>query len=191
MKRLLVLSIWFPATLITLIISFSFYHYRYQLLKEKISKSEKIYQIATFLPRVLGLATDSTSQSVQYYLNRYQSPMRGTGESLVQAAREFEVDPFLILAIAQCETNLGKKSPEGCYNPFGLGIYGQKKICFTSWEESYQLMAKTLRKKYLDQGLTTPEQIMEKYCPVSLEEKDGHWAKCVNRFKKEAESINL
>ena len=49
-------------------------------------------------------------------------------------------------------------------------------------------MAKTLKEKYLDIGLVTPEEIMTKYCPRSLE-NGGSWARCVNRFKKEAQSF--
>jgi len=191
MKRLLTLIIWFPATLITVGFSLSFYAYRYRFLKEKISHCETAYQIYSFLPKVLGFSIDTDGEKVRRYLNKYKSPMRESSQSLIQAAKDYSVDPFLLVAIAQCETNLGKKSPQDCYNPFGLGIYGKKKVCFPHWEESYQLMAKTIRKKYLDQGLTTPEQIMERYCPVSIEKKDGHWAKCVNRFKKEVENIDL
>ena len=112
--------------------------------------------------------------------------MKERAQILVKWAKEYNVDPFLILAIAQCETNLGKKSPENCFNAFGLGIYGDKKLCFENWDEGFRFIAKTLRHKYHDQGLNTPEEIMTKYCPASIEKADGHWAKCVNRFREEA-----
>lgn len=117
--------------------------------------------------------------------------MIGTEENLVRISGKYGLDPFLIVAIAQCETNLGKKSPPGCNNPFGLGVYGKKKICFETWKQSYEVMSKTLRKRYFDQGLTTPEQIMTKYVPVSIEKADGHWAKCVNRILKDIKKTNL
>lgn len=194
MKKLLMIFIWLPASLITLIASLSFYIYRYQYFTAQVKNSnysETAHQLYNFFPKVLGFSIDIKYEKVRRYLEKYKSPMRGTSQALVEAADIYDIDPFLIVAIAQCETNLGKKSPEDCFNPFGLGIYGKKKTCFENWEESYQTMAKTLRKKYFDLGLTTPEEIMEKYCPVSIEKSDGHWAKCVNRFKKDVEKIDL
>lgn len=194
MKKLLLLAIWFPATILTLTGSLVFYHYRLNFLKEKINSSQllaEIYQNYSFLPRVLGFSYDPRLEKISAYLKKYHSPMEKDSQQLVESAYKYEIDPFLMVAIAQCETNLGKKSPPDCYNPFGLGVYGKKRLCFENWEQSFELMAKTLRKKYHDYGLVTPEEIMEKYCPTSIEKSDGHWAKCVNRFKKEVENISL
>jgi len=194
MKRLLTLFIWFPAALLTIFISFLFYIYRLQDLYQQTQQIKSINAFTRFLPSVLGLSAtpeDNTTESVKKYLNKYKSPMKESTPALVQWAREYDVDPFLILAIAQCETNLGKKSPENCFNAFGLGIYGDKKLCFEDWDDGFRFMAKTLRQKYHDQDLYTPEEIMEKYCPTSIEKSDGHWAKCVNRFHEEASNIGL
>ena len=202
MKRLLTAIFWLPVCLITIIGSIIFYNYRSEFLLKQTYALQNIKNAANsgilkLLPNVLGLsvasakANDQAIKIIHQYYKKYKSPMRGTAEALVEICRENDIDPFLIVAIAQCETNLGKKSPEDCYNPFGLGIYGKKKICFDSWEQSYQTMVKTLRKRYFDKGLTTPEQIMVKYCPASIEKADGHWAKCVNRFIKEVRDISL
>lgn len=202
MRRLLTAIFWLPACLATIALSIVFYNYRAEFLLKQVQAVENIKKAASLeifksLPSVLGFsvasakANDQAINIVRQYYKKYKSPMRGTAKALVETCREYNIDPFLIVAIAQCETNLGKKSPEDCYNPFGLGVYAKKKICFDSWEQSYQTMVKTLRKRYFDQGLTTPEQIMTKYCPASIEKADGHWAKCVNRFKKEVENINL
>lgn len=209
MKRLLLVILWLPITLLTLIMSLYFFAYHTQSLKNEVLAKEKLNQIAySDLMTILGEATQSAAiqesakiindtkvKIISQYLKKYQSPMLENSQALVNSANNYNIDPFLIVAIAQCETNLGKKSPEGCYNPFGLGIYSQKMLCFNNWEESFELMAKILRNKYHNQGLNTPEDIMIKYCPNSLE-KDGQWAKCVSHFiedlkKMEAESKSL
>ncbi len=188
MKKLLMLLIWFPSALVTLTISLIFYSYRYAYLQKKSQLNLGGFNI---FAQVLGFSYDLEEEKVKAYLTKYHSPMKSSAGSLVKSAKSYQIDPFLIVAIAQCETNLGKKSPPDCYNPFGLGIYGKRTICFNNWEESFELMAKTLRKKYFDYGLDTPEKIMEKYCPASIENADGHWAKCVIRFKTEAENTIL
>lgn len=196
MKRLLLVFFWLPATLTTISVSLIFFNYRWKAGVKQIEAAlnlEKLVpgKIYSALPEVLGLSTlDPTKNTIQEYLNKYRSPMRDTAKALAQTAQEFEVDPFLMLAIAQCETNLGRKSPEGCYNPFGLGIYGKRRLCFEDWEGSYFTMAKTLKTKYLDQGMRTPEEIMEKYCPASIEKAGGSWAKCVNRFYTQIQELH-
>ena len=202
MRRLLTAILWLPACIITIGVSILFYNYRSEFLLEQNQVKEKIKgisnsQISTSIQKVLGLsvasakANDPAIETVRQYYKKYKSPMRGTAEALVLTCREYDIDPFLIVAIAQCETNLGRKSPEDCYNPFGLGIYAKKRLCFDDWEQSYGTMVRTLRKRYLDQGLITPEEIMTKYNPTSILKADGHWAKCVNRFKKEIENTTL
>lgn len=194
MNKLLALIIWFPATILTLLGSFLFFQYRLNFLKQKLASThqlEKIYDYYGFIPKVLGFSYDIRVEKIYRYLQKYHSPMLKHTQDLVMLADQYQVDPFLIVAIAQCETNLGKKSPEDCFNAFGLGIYGDKKACFDNWPHNLEAMSKTLRTKYLDYGLVTPEQIMEKYCPASIEKSDGHWAKCVNKFKADVENISL
>jgi hypothetical protein len=194
MKKLLILVIWFPATILTLAASLLFYQYRLRFVSQNLWNThllQKNYHSYGFIPQVLGFSYDIRVEKIYRYLQKYRSPMTKNSQDLVSLADQYQVDPFLIVAISQCETNLGKKSPPDCFNAFGLGIYGDKKVCFDSWPQNLEAMAKTLRTKYLDYGLVAPEQIMEKYCPASIEKADGHWAKCVNKFKTEAENINL
>ena len=97
---------------------------------------------------------------------------------LLQASNKYNVDYKLIVAIAQCESNLCKKSPEDSYNCWG---FENGDTHFLSWEQAFDQVAKTLKERYIDLGLTTPEQIMPKYAPPSVE-KGGPWAKCAKQF---------
>ena len=49
-----------------------------------------------------------------------------------------------------------------------------------------ETVAKTLKTKYIDIGLDTPEKIMAKYTPPSLK-IGGPWAKGVNQFMTDLE----
>lgn len=139
------------------------------------------------LPKVLGAFTglvesaDAIPEMTCQYLKKRNSPMYPHCVSFTEIFNSYNIDPLLGLAIAECESNLGKKMPADCYNPFGLGIHSRGTLCFNSWEEGFEAEAKFLRKRYFAQGITQPEEIMVTYTPPALE-KGGSWAKCVNHF---------
>lgn len=135
---------------------------------------------------VLGVFTtqDARPIIIEGYLEKYQSPLAPHSQALLEAADKYKVDPWLIVAIAQCESNLCKRSPPGSFNCWGFENGATK---FLSWEQALDQVAKTLKENYLDFGLDTPEKMMPKYAPPSVE-KGGPWAKCVNQFMKELET---
>ncbi|MGI5827393.1 MAG: hypothetical protein ACOX6V_00030 [Patescibacteria group bacterium] len=196
MKKLLVVCIWLPVTLLTLVFTLGYtltYNTRVQVTSsetETVTLSTIPYKFYTSLPKVLGAKTinafyvssqDVIPELVYNYLKKHKSPMLSTSNDLVMAARKYDLDPLFLVAVAQCESNLGKKMPENCHNPFGWGIHSRGTLCFDTWQEGYQTVAKGLRDKYFDKGLENPEDIMAKYTPPALE-KNGSWAKCVNHF---------
>lgn len=124
---------------------------------------------------------DARPLLVKNYLEKYKSPLLPYADYIVQISDKYGLDHGLILAIAQCESNVCKKIPEGSYNCWGFGN-GESR--FTSWERAIEIVAKTLKENYIDEGLVTPDLIMPKYVPPSVE-KGGPWAKCVNKFLKE------
>jgi hypothetical protein len=198
MKRLLLVCLWLPSSLLLVLYSFSYY---LTLSREELSRvdtsiqlkksiSAVPYKMYASLPNVLGAKTvdayyiesqDIIPDLVYDYFKKYKSPMLESSSNLVEIARKYEIDPLLLVAIAQCESNLGKKMPPDCHNPFGWGIHSKGTLCFTTWEEGYEAISKGLRSNYFDKGRSKPEDIMEMYTPASLE-KGGSWAKCVSKF---------
>lgn len=146
-------------------------------------------QLFAALPRQAGevkgevLGADARPVIIEKYLQKYNSPFSQYAVQLLAAAEEYNVDYRLIVAIAQCESNLCKKSPRGSFNCWG---FENGETRFLSWEQAFNQVAKTLRERYLDVGLTTPEQIMPKYAPPSVA-KGGPWAKCVSQFIEDLE----
>lgn len=127
---------------------------------------------------------DARGKIVEDFFLNYKSPLVGFGDSFIKIADQYTLDYRLLPAIAMQESNGGKKVIDNSYNPFGYGIYGDLIIRFGSWEEAIERVGRSLREDYLDKGLLTPEQIMTKYTPPSLE-KDGAWAKSVSSFMEE------
>lgn len=115
---------------------------------------------------------------IQKYLEKYKSPLLPYADYIFQVSQEYGLDHGIIIAIAQCESNVCKRIPEGSYNCWGFENGATR---FNSWEHAIRRVAQTLKERYYDYGLITPDQIMPKYAPPSVE-KGGPWARCVNRF---------
>ncbi len=127
------------------------------------------------------ISSDARSELINNFMAKYKSPMGGIGEAVVENADENGIPFWIVPAIAQCESNLGKRVPHGSNNAWGWGVYGDKVTSFATWEEGIEKVSKGLGKNYLGEGLNTPEKIMKKYTPSS----NGSWAHCVNEFLKE------
>ncbi|MFC1790285.1 hypothetical protein ACFLZP_02265 [Patescibacteria group bacterium] len=157
---------------------------------QKLSFQKNTNHVYASLPKNSGQinntvqADDARPIIIERYLEKYHSTMKPYPEiarHIVQTSDQNGLDWRLLVAIAQQESNLGKKMPPGCNNAWGYGIHSRGTLCFQSWEEGITTVARGLKKKYLDQGLDTPEKIMAKYTPHS----SGSWASGVDQFLKE------
>lgn len=152
-----------------------------------LSATTAVYEAAdTNSSSVSGqaVATDGRAVAIRNYLRQYSSPLEPHAQELVEIGDKHGVDPNLLVAIAQQESNLCKKMPANSYNCWGFGIYGNKVTRFPSYPEAIDTVAKTLRKKYIDQGLDTPEEIMRRYTPPSVD-IGGPWAMGIRQFLEE------
>ncbi len=195
MRKLLLLGIWFPTTALTLFLAISSLYFLdhvkagemllTQQAKEIAFKNQ--YEFYAALPQVLGSftsavqAADARPEIIRQYLQGFNSPLTPYADLIVQLSDQYGLDFRLIVSIAQCESNLCKRIPDGSYNCWG---FGNGETRFLSWEQALQRVAQTLKEDYIDQGLTTPQLIMPKYVPPSVA-KGGPWARCVSQFMDE------
>lgn len=196
MKKLLIFLSWYFTCNLTLILAVvalfvsSTKNGSELLLKiDQEMTSKNTYQMYAALPTVLGEFTQSveTGDSRPVIINDYlKKRNKAIGSEytdfIIKTAREYEIDPYLIIAIAECESNLGEKIPAGSNNPFGYGIpTGSKRGTeFETWEHAIEAEAKLI-KRFADKGMVTPEEMGPIYAPPSVE-NDGSWAKCVRFF---------
>jgi len=197
MKSLLKVVLWFPATILCLVFTINIYSQLTTtkgmngLVRQELTDFKN--QPITFaaLPKVAfeiktALAKeDARPMLIDRYLVHYKSPMAGMGDYIVKISDRFDVDPYLIVAIAQQESNLGKIMPPNCHNAWGWGIHSAGTLCFDSWNEGINTFVSGLSEKYLAYGLRTPEEIMTRYNATS---PGGAWAKGVNQFLAELQS---
>lgn len=190
MKKAFLIFVSLAFTPLTLWVSlFAFNQITQAKTPSKVQSFQASGQYYAALPEtqgeVLGMVVEEDARPViiQKYLEQYDSPLLPYAQDLLQASEKYNVDYKLIVAIAQCESNLCKKSPAGSFNCWG---FENGETRFLSWQQAFDQVAKTLKERYIDMGLTTPEQIMPKYAPPSVE-KGGPWAKCVTQFMEDLE----
>jgi len=189
MKKFIASLSWVFVTCFTLFLSLSAYTHLASIPKKSFrpkvteAKNDTIASQAV-LPEVLGAFTYSVTSSdaipeiIKKYLKRYDSPLLPYADFLVKTAREYNMDPRLLIAIAQQESNLCKKIPDDSHNCWGWGIHSQGTLKFPSYKEAIEAVTKGISEKYLGRGLTTPEDIMGIYTPLSR----GSWASGVQQF---------
>lgn len=196
-KKTILVALFFIITPLTIgasIFSLELISTNTQETEPVITKS--IYEMPTYgaqvyasLPDPVGgvdagpIKADGRVEMIRQYLEEYNSPISDKAEFIVSTSEKYGLDYRLLVAIAQQESNLCKKIPEGTYNCWGWGIHSQGTLAFRSYEEAIEAVAKGLKENYLDIGLTTPQEIMSKYTPLS----NGSWAHGVELFLSQME----
>ncbi|HOR02249.1 MAG TPA: hypothetical protein PKZ92_03260 [Candidatus Woesebacteria bacterium] len=127
---------------------------------------------------------DARPVIIRKYLEKYKSPLAPYSDLIYQISNDYGFEYYWIVAIAQQESNLCKKIPEGSHNCWGYGIHKRGTLKFENYELAIKSYANYLKREYFDKGLNTPELIMKKYCPGS----NGSWAKGVWQFINEMEN---
>lgn len=185
-KKFFLIPLYFaaiPLVLITLVLSSLFIHQQNSDSKGKtsisLSTSTPKYQAVpeeSTKSKVTVDADDARVKSLEEFFKRYNSPLFGHAQTIVAEADKHHLDYRFIPAIAMQESTLCKKIIKNSFNCWGFGIYGKKVTKFTSYDEAIKTVTATLAKKYIAQGLNSPEEIMSKYTPSS----NGSWADAVS-----------
>lgn len=154
------------------------------VLESEIEKSENQVPIAQEV--ILPIVYDGMNiEELGAKLNRsLKSTLSGYGQAFASLSIEYEVDPYVALAIvlhetgcysgkcstltSQCNNIGGMKGSPGC----GGGPYKR----FSSLEEGMEAFIKNLSKNYYKKGLTTVERIGKKYA------ESNTWATKVNYY---------
>nr|DAP15046.1 MAG TPA: Mannosyl-glycoprotein endo-beta-N-acetylglucosaminidase [Bacteriophage sp.] len=139
-------------------------------LEERDSDSNVVYvdseNSGEYTTREHGESGGSTEGQEGYF---------GSIESrIVEACNRYGIDSSIVLAIARLETgNFTSYAYLVGNNPGGMSV-NEVPIVYGSIEEGVEAMVSNLAHNYFAIGLTTPELIGQKYCPVN-----PNWANMV------------
>ena len=126
-------------------------------------------------------ATSPGAAQIDAYLRQKNSAMAGVGAALESLARQYNLDPRLIVAISGAETTFGKHvcALNNAWNWFHKGSCPPS--TFVSYEEGLEHVTKFMRRSYLNKGYTTVPLIAKKYCTSGCD----HWVPLVTEFQQE------
>ena len=123
---------------------------------------------------------DLRAEQLHAVLTKYNSPMVGLEDVLIETAEKYNLDWTLLAAIAGTESSFAKRMPANCINPYGWGIYGDNKLCFESLQASIEGVAAGLASKY---NISSLESIARTYNSVSTEGWTKHTRFFMNKIK--------
>jgi hypothetical protein len=179
---------YFAASFLTLV--FSVFLLIYLSIDHQMISKPADFKLYAALPASNLEATDGITVAdgrkviVEEFFKGHNSPLAPHADTFIAVADQYGLDFRLLPAISMQESIGGKRVINNSHNPFGFGIYGSKAVYFETWDEAIEVVGKSLREDYLNQGLTNPFTIMTKYTPSS-ESKGSPWAKGVTHFMEE------
>ena len=155
--------VWFPITFVLLLINLTLLaasnNAGTTITEQYPSSSNERVTASAGTAQILGtnvVAGDARGLLLQNFLTHYESPMAPYADLIVTKSDQEGIDFRMIVAIAMCESHLGKSMPsKDSFNPFGIAVYtgqsfGKK---FTSWEHSINWVTEYIRTKYYDRGI--------------------------------------
>ena len=190
-KRGLLIVVWFPLTLVLLLVNLTLLQALYgEQSSAQAASSDPLPKHITAsagTAQILGttiIAGDARALLLQSFLTQYESPLASYADLLVREADINGLDFRLIVAIAMCESNLGKRMPKlDEFNAWGIAVYTGKNNgkAFDSWPHAIGWVAEYIRTKYYDRGITNLRDIGAIWAPPSVE--NGYsWTNCVENF---------
>lgn len=192
-RKLLLTVLWFPLTFILLLVNLgllrSLYLEQSPVQTSDSSLPSKNLTAAAGTAQILGasvIAGDARALLLQSFLERHGSPMAPYADLLVKEADINGLDFRLVVAIAMCESNLGKRMPKKDeFNAWGIAVYtgANNGKAFDSWPHAIAWVSQYLKSKYYDRGITDLKAIGAIWAPPSVE--NGYsWTNCVQNFQQ-------
>lgn len=128
-------------------------------------------------------ATDARTAKVEKVFKKFNCPLAGQGDFIVQKADEYNIPYWLVPAVSFQESSCGKNPPtsggiEDSYNAWGYGVWGKNAKAFDSWEAGITAVSKYFGTNFFSKGITDVCEIMEIYTPPS----NGSWCEGVKYF---------
>lgn len=127
-------------------------------------------------------AAEHTARVAQMHtvLESYHSPLSGHEQALIETAEKYHLDWTILAAIAGTESSFGIHMPDKCINPYGWGIYGDNRLCFSSFDDSITGVAQGLASKY---NLSSLESIARTYNTATTDGWIAHTRYFMTRIK--------
>lgn len=125
--------------------------------------------------------SDFREEILRNYLEGHNSPLSEYSDVFISLADKYRLDWRLVPAITGVESTFGKRIPVNSYNAYG---WANGSYSFQSWDESIEVVSKTLRDNYIDRGAVSIDDIAKIYAPPS-----ETWARNVKFFMNKIDPL--
>jgi hypothetical protein len=200
-RKLTILAVWFLLTMIVLVLNISLLsaYQKGKTLSLSVPNDFLIlptHSITT--PTSTGTISDvkisgedARAIILENFIRRYKpsSPFLPYTQNLVHEADAYNLDFRLLPAIAMCESSLGLRIPSSdSFNAWGIAVYTRdnKGKHFENWEQAISWVAKYMKEKYYDRGITDLYDIGAIWAPPSIT-NEYSWTRCVQGFMDKME----
>lgn len=133
--------------------------------------------------KVNNFSEDPRILKMETFLVNYNSPLVKHSRLLVEASDNYDLPWTLVVSIAGVESGFCKKIKKESYNCWGWKNGNHN---FESIEDAIFTVTRTLRNKYYNRGINTPELIAPIYAPPSL-----LWSRKVRYFMNLIENTQI
>lgn len=181
MNRIIIAVLWFPATILLILLSLYILLIRSRAQPLNLLESVKDPMAGYISPTpffIKGIKVDFRTIALKKFLTDQNSPLVDHIDRLIREADKNGIDYALIPSIAMQESQGCLKIPDNSYNCWGFGIYGNTVTRFDSYDSAIAQVAKTIRETYIKKGLTNPTLLEDRWAPQSR----GVWSYSVNYF---------
>ncbi len=122
-------------------------------------------------------------------VKEFAGKTEGLGEAIAKSGRAGSVNPSIIVSMAYLETrfatDVNAKSSRSKFNPFGRRNNSGDYIDFGSYKKAIDEHGPYLKRVYLDFGLTTVLDMMNKYAPASDGNNPAEYAQKIGTISSE------
>ncbi|MBN1169298.1 glucosaminidase domain-containing protein [Candidatus Woesebacteria bacterium] len=147
--------------------------YAYEYMVTSSASFKKDGSEYSFDPRIVILKN---------FLTSHNSPLSDHAVDFVSIADTYGLDWRFVPAITGVESTFGKRIPYNSYNAYG---WNSGDYYFDSWEHSIEHVSKFLKENYIDDGLTSIDQIARRYAA------SPDWAWKVKYFQEKIDPLPL
>ena len=159
-----------------------------KLTEQEIKQNNQLAGSYTSVEKAQNHSASKTSLD-----QRLQGVLKGHGQDYINAGNKYGIDPYLLASISMLESGRGTSSAvRNNNNPSGIMDWNNnwKTIKhFESLAEGIDFTAKNLKSLYFDKGLTTIDQIGQKYAPIGASNDPNNtnsgWIPTVKSIYKE------
>ena len=146
----------------------------------KVSADTSVAEASASL-KISNSNSDYRVRKLRAFLAKHNSPLTDYADEFIATADKYNIDWRLVPAIAGVESTFGKRIPYNSYNAYG---WANGDYSFKSWEDSIEIVTRTLRENYINRGATSIGRIARIYAPPS-----STWAGKVRFFMRKIEAF--